>query len=375
MSRPDEFALIRLLTDRNRTLGRRGWGNAKDGQPPKSGVVVGIGDDAAVADISPGCQLVLSCDTMVETVHFNRCTMRDSDIGFKAMASNISDMAAMGAVPRFALVSISIPQGWSTERLSEVYDGLYECADMFDVEIVGGDTTSAPQLLTVTVTIVGEVEAGKALLRSTAREGDAVFVTGELGLSAAGLHYLLGRAETLGSGEEPSQEPGRRDDGPAPVGEAGDRAPQGAARLVEAHRRPIPALRASAIIQQQGHGRALNDISDGLASEAWEIAEASGCGLVLEEAGIPVAAELLEYAEWSGGASMDWILYGGEDYQLIGTVTAEQAADMKLRFERAGLPFYCIGEVRSDFVGVKLRSLTGAVTDVEKRGYNHFPAE
>ena len=148
-----------------------------------TGVEVGIGDDAAVLAIGAGKRLVATCDAMVEGVHFNRRTLGDEDIGYKAMAVNVSDVVAMGGTPKYALVSISIPRRWHHRRLERLYDGLYACADRHGVRIVGGDTTSSPRHLTVSVTVFGEVAANSALKRSSARPGDAVFVTGYPGCS------------------------------------------------------------------------------------------------------------------------------------------------------------------------------------------------
>ena len=200
----DEFALIRRLTG-----GRTGREGASG-----RGVVVGIGDDAAVIAPTPGKQMVLTCDTMVEIVDFLPWTMDDESIGWKAMAQNVSDLAAMGAEPRFALCALVAPKAFPAERLERLYAGLYACADAYGVAIVGGDMSTSPERVSVTVTAIGEVEAGRALLRSGARAGDVVFVTGPLGLSAAGLDWLL-----------------RREEGGVP---------EAWAPLVAAHRRPRP---------------------------------------------------------------------------------------------------------------------------------------
>jgi len=342
MAKLDEFALIRHLTD----------GRQSPERQREQGVVVGIGDDAAVVDgFGSGQQIVVSSDTMVEEVHFNPYTMRDADVGYKALASNVSDMAAMGAVPRYALVSLSVPKAYSPERISRLYDGLYECAERYGVAIIGGDTTSAPQHLVVTVTIFGTVAAGQALLRSAARHGDAVFLTGDLGCSAAGLHYMLQHRLPA---EQVAAEAG------APIA------------LIEAHRRPQPSVAAGKLLAGGGFGHALNDVSDGLASEAWEIAEASGIGIVLDESLIPVRADLQAYAEAAGVDPLEWILYGGEDYQLIGTMAPEDVDRVQLAFREQGLAFTVVGRADDSFAGVKLRTVQGELKPIGKKGYNHF---
>ena len=155
----DEFALIRHLTHRGR------------GENPP-GVVVGIGDDAAVLRPWGGREVVACCDTMVEGVHFLRRTMRPYDVGWKLLTANLSDVAAMGGVPRFALISLGVSDEWSVEELKEVYQGIYDQAEEHQVAVVGGDTVRSPAGLFLTLTLLGEVEEGSALLRSGAAPGD-----------------------------------------------------------------------------------------------------------------------------------------------------------------------------------------------------------
>jgi thiamine-monophosphate kinase len=347
----DEFGLIRRLTaGRGNAAGGPTDGPEERGMP---GVAVGIGDDAAVLNGRPGFQWVVSCDTMVLDVHFKPETMTYRAIGHKAMASNISDMAAMGAIPRFALVALSVPAGVPVERLEELYDGLYGCGDRYGVAVVGGDTTSCPRDMTVTVTVIGEAETGKALLRSGARPGDAVFLTGPVGLSAAGLDLLLKRGGSAYdiSGLSPQE-----------------------LRLTEAHQFPEPRVKAGRLLLQSGYGTSLNDISDGLASEAWELAEASGCMIGLVEDQLPPDPTLLAYAEQSGLSPLDLMLYGGEDYQLVGTADPSGIDALAALFGREGLRFYVIGTVAasSGGPGVSLRRSDGSLVFVGKRGYNHF---
>lgn len=337
----DEFALIRALTD-----------NRQTGEFLHScGVVTGIGDDAAVVRLTEGRQLVVSCDAMVEDVHFKTVTMRDEDLGYKALAASVSDMAAMGAIPKFALVSLCIPAHVPQERVKAIYDGLYACADAYRVAVVGGDTTASRGGLTLSVTVAGEVEADRALLRSAARSGDTVFVTGYPGLSAAGLHYLLRQQQEAHDWEE---------------------APDIVQPLIRAHCRPVPQVRAGRLLLESGVCGALNDISDGLASELWEIAEASGKGITLFRDRIPVNENLQKYAAAVGADPWHWILYGGEDYQLVGTVRSGGAERVRRSLERAGIAFYPIGEVSERFHGVRMAAEDGSSAPLPKKGYNHF---
>jgi thiamine-monophosphate kinase len=330
----DEFALIRLLTSRKKIT---------DAVKPQDGVIVGIGDDAAVVEPSPGRQLVMTCDTMVETVHYLPWTMDDVSIGWKAMASNISDLAAMGAQPRWALIALSVPRDLAVERLQRIYEGLYACADAYGVTVIGGDTTSTPQHAVISVTAVGEVEPGHAIVRSGAKAGDVIFVTGPLGLSAAGLEWLMQQQQ-------------------------GAHHPE----LVRAHQRPQPQVAAGRALVASRLASALNDVSDGLASEAWEIAEASNVRMVIEEALIPIHESLRMFAVASGKSPLEYILYGGEDYQLVGTAPAHGSASLLRLLEAAGAAPTVIGTVREGDCGVELLHVDGTVEHIHKRGYNHF---
>jgi thiamine-monophosphate kinase len=332
----DEFALI------------RGW--TANRQPSdllsRTGVLAGIGDDAAVVASPAGRDLLLAMDTMVEEIHFLPETMGDADVGFKSLAANVSDIAAMGGEPLHALVSVSVPPSWGPKRMQRLYDGLYACAEIYGVAVVGGDTTSSKTHLVVTVALTGSSLSGKALKRSGAEPDQLVFVTGPTGLSAGGLYGLLPRA------------------GLSPV-------PAPPERLVRAHRRPSPSVKAGRLLADNSWGTSLNDVSDGLASEAWEIAEASGLRLVLQETALPLSGELAAYAAVCGKNPLDWVLYGGEDYVLLGTASRFDESAMKGAFREEGIPFFVIGETEAGEAGVWLET-AGKRKPLVKGGYNHF---
>ncbi|RAP73880.1 thiamine-phosphate kinase [Paenibacillus montanisoli] len=373
----DEFARIRY------------WNEGRQSQLllERQGVVLGIGDDAAVVGMPPDkdagrLEWLLAVDTMVETVHFNDATMEPEDIGWKALAANISDIAAMGGVPRHALVSVSVPKAWEPARVRRLYDGLYACAERYGVAVIGGDTTSSPLHLVLAVTVTGTVEAGKAVRRAGAVPGDAVFATGAAGMAAAGLHALLAAAAG-GSGGLAALGGGT---GATPPLWPPPAAKGGMAALVQAHRRPAPSVRAARMLAARGTVTSLNDVSDGLASEAWEIAEASGVTIALRESDLPRSGSMTAYAHDCGVDPLEWILYGGEDYVLLGTMAAADAQAAKAELAEAGLPMYIIGEVEAVGPGVDLiRDLDHVQAGgrrgagyspvrekVAKRGYNHF---
>ncbi|BCU80505.1 thiamine-monophosphate kinase [Polycladomyces abyssicola] len=325
----DEFALIHLLTQYRPS-------------PPPS-VEVDVGDDAAV--VHPlNRSLVITSDTMIETVHFLPETMNPADIGWKLAAANISDIAAMGGLPRYGVVSLSVPRHWEMNALVDLYRGMYDLADRFGLVIVGGDTVKAPHDLTVTLTVIGEVEGGQALKRSAAREGDVVFLTGTVGDSSAGLHVLL-------NGNDGTKK--RFSD------------------LIRAHRRPIPQVAAGRLLLSLNAGAAANDISDGLAQECWEIAEASGVRIVLEKDRIPLSDALVDYASQTGYDPYEWALYGGEDFQLVGCVPEAEFARLEQTAHNEGVTLYRIGWTEQGKPAVEWVTDQGR-TLLERRGYNHF---
>lgn len=333
----DEFSLIRQWTSRS------------DGQE-KDGLTVGLGDDAAVFSPAPEMEVVACCDAMVETVHFLKETMSPSDIGYKAVTSNVSDVAAMGGYARYALVSIAVAPHWTPEECQSIYDGIYAACEAYNVRVIGGDTVSAPDALHLSVTVLGEVEKGRAIRRSQARPGQVVFVTGHVGSSAAGLHLLLrdGKATVESSGRW--------------------------AKLIEAHQRPRAQVEAGRLLLESGACGALNDVSDGLASELWEIAEASAVSMCVDADKIPVREDVRAYALLSGQDPLKWAFYGGEDYQLVGTLEKSQVEAVRARFAAAGILLTVIGEVEEGKPAQPKLSLRSgdSRTDLPKAGYNHF---
>ncbi|MBJ6360224.1 thiamine-phosphate kinase [Paenibacillus sp. MAHUQ-46] len=361
--RLDEFAGIRSWTEDRQ---KHSWQEER-------GVVRGIGDDAAVVQAVPEAQgagaseawhSLITVDTMVEMIHFNDLTMLDEDVGYKALAANISDIAAMGGIPRHAVVTVSVPPSYSMERVKRIYDGLYACASQYNVAIVGGDTTSSPSHLVLSVTLTGIIEAGRSLYRSGAQPGDAVFITGLIGMSAAGLDYLTKLPERA-RGTQSHRELA------AAAQKLADT--DGAGALVRQHRRPQPSVTAGRLLASLGYCHALNDVSDGLASEAWELAEASQVSLVLNEYSLPRSTSLQQYAKQAGRNPVDWMLYGGEDYILIGTIAESNFEQAKEELNRQGIPLYQIGRVEAGAPGVWMYRREGSDrTAIPKRGYNHF---
>ena len=327
----DEFALIRSWLSRRPS--------------PDRHIEVDIGDDAAVVQPLSGNSTVLTCDTMVETIHFRRDTLSLQEIGRKLLAANASDINAMGGVSVYALVSVSMPDRWQEAELLSIYEGLYEYAEEIKVTLIGGDTTYTTGPLTLTLTLMGEVEKGRAIRRSVAKPGDVLFVTGTLGDSAAGLDLLL-KKSPVSDGEK---------------------------HLIAAHKRPNPPLPIGPWLSDSPFYNqvSLNDISDGLAQEAWEIAEASGVRIVIEEEKIPLSSVLLSYARKSGQNPYDWVWSGGEDFQLLGTIPPHHWEAFEWEAKRRNWKITAIGQVESGEPCVE-KIVNKRRLKVEKAGYNHF---
>lgn len=313
----------------------------------RSDVRVGIGDDAAVLEQVNGEDLLMTTDTMVAGVHFREDTMSYADVGFKAVAASISDIAAMGGDAKHAVVAIAVPKDIPLEALDQLYAGIGEVCQKYGCSVVGGDVVATDGPMVVTTTILGGVPKGQALLRSGARPGDVVFVTGELGSSAVGLATIESTRQMLVQFELDV--------------------------LRNAHRRPTPQVVAGEIFRICQIS-SCNDVSDGLASELNEIATASAVRLRIDATRVPIAVAVRNYARNQGKDPLEYALYGGEDYQLVGTASQFSFARALAMCEVSGVHLTQIGRVESG-EGVVLTDAAGQYTILEARGYNHFSEE
>ena len=302
---------------------------------------LGIGDDAAAWEATPGKLVVATTDMLVQDVHFRLDWTSARDLGWKALAVNLSDLAAMGAEPGRALVSVAL-LAEQAGLVQEMYEGLAELARSSGTSVVGGDTVRTSGPLVVNVAIVGEVEPGRLLRRDAAVPGDLVLVTGCVGASAAGLELLLdGDAERLSTPE--------------------------AGQLLVAHHRPQPRLTAGRAIARLGLRCAI-DISDGVASEAWHLARASGVEIRLEPGLLPLhhaAVSMLGEARARGLA-----LSGGEDYQLLFTAPEDRLREIVEAMAPEG-PVTVVGRVTGRYEGGRVE-LIGDAVDAHRTGYVAF---
>ncbi|MGZ4135019.1 MAG: thiamine-phosphate kinase, partial [Tumebacillaceae bacterium] len=236
-------------------------------------VVVGIGDDAAVLQYAQNTQVVTTTDMLVEGVHFRSDTIDDRSLGYKAIAVSISDIAAMGGKPRHVVISLAVPVQHDVERIEALYEGVHDVCSQYGAHVVGGEVVKTDGPFVISVTVLGEVEQGRALLRSGARPGDVVFVTGTVGGSAAGLDFVQDAGQVC---KKVSQE------------EAND--------LLRFHQLPSPQVDAGRLLLASGACTSANDVSDGLSSECNEIAKMSRVQLVIEAERIPIHASVAKYA-------------------------------------------------------------------------------
>lgn len=291
--------------------------------------VVGIGDDAAVIAPTPGMEMAVSTDMLVAGTHFLP-DANPEDLGWKTLAVNVSDMAAMGVRPRWALLAAALPEA-DEAWVAAFAKGFFACADAFGVDVIGGDTTRGPR--TFCVTVFGEAPAGEALLRSGAKPGDEIWVSGRPGLAALGLAHLQGR-HVLG---EPAL-----------------------SECLAALNRPQP--RVALGLALRNIATACIDVSDGVLADLGHILVASGVGAELHIAGLPAL-----------GMERDCWLAGGDDYELVFTVVPDRHPGIEALAESLGVPLTCIGTVTGESAGtLSLFDAQGQPVDIVRRGYDHF---
>lgn len=321
-----EFSLIARYFDRVRTS--------------RMDVETGIGDDCALLNVPEKQTLAISTDTLVSGIHFLP-DISPADLAYKALAVNLSDLAAMGAEPAWLTLALTLP-GVDEAWLSAFSDSLFEQLNYYDMQLIGGDTTRGP--LSMTLGIHGYVPLGRALKRDGAKPGDWIYVTGTPGDSAVGLAILQDRLT---------------------VTQADDKA-----YLLERHLRPTPRVL---------HGQALRhlassaiDLSDGLISDLGHILKASGCGanIVLDD--LPFSDAVLRQVD--PDQALRWTLSGGEDYELCFTVPELNRGALDVAVGHFGVPVTCIGQITGDAEGMHFMRDGQRVT-LDMKGYDHFDVD
>jgi thiamine-monophosphate kinase len=303
---------------------------------PTRHTALGVGDDAALLAVSPGCELVASTDMLVEGVHF----FADADpesVGHKALAVNLSDIAAMGARPKWAMLSLALPvadEAW----LAAFARGFFALAEHHEVDLIGGDTTRGPRNLCVQ--IMGEIAAGRALRRDGARPGDEVWVSGHLGDAAAAVAHRKGDLLLRGVG---------------------------LAHCLARLDRPMPRVELGRALV--GLASAAIDISDGLVADLGHLCARSGVGAEIEFDRVPCSAEFMPLR---GHALVAWaILAGGDDYELCFTAPSPRAGEIEALSGRLGIALTRVGRIAAG-AAVRVRDGKGGFMDMQGGGFDHF---
>jgi thiamine-monophosphate kinase len=320
-------------------------------------IVVGIGDDVAVLnDGSPQGYLLATVDSMVEDVHFLRYLTTPEQLGRRALAINLSDIAAVGGQAQFALVALVLPDGTNVPWIEGMYRGMQEEAARAGVAVVGGNITSSPSTLSIHITVLGRVQAEHMLLRSGARPGDRILVTGSLGSANAGLR--LARATRERQGWDAHLPPAERQ------------------ALLDHYLTPTPRLREAAAIAATGGATAMIDISDGLSSDLGHICEQSQVGAHIAAVHLPISDAAQQVATALALPPEPLALTGGDDYELCFTAAPERVADIRAAVQQAtGTPVTDIGEIVPAERGRILTLPDGRDVPLEAGGWQHFRSE
>lgn len=303
---------------------------------PAANAVLGVGDDCALVDVSNGMDLAVSTDTMVSGTHFFP-DVDPENLGHKALAVNLSDMAAMGALPYWATLALTLPNV-NHDWLAAFAKGFFDLAEEYNVSLIGGDTTRGP--LTLTVTILGEVPAGAALRRSGAKPGNDVWVSGNVGDAALAVAHRHGRIVLSESDYR-----------------------EAVMRLYE----PTPRVALGQALR--GLATATIDVSDGLLADLEHICRLSGVGATVELANVPVSTIGAKHIGTDGGRTA--IVAGGDDYELCFTAHPNSRDSIEDLTEVLGIPLTRIGQIRRG-KGVSLLGTDGKPVKVDGRGYDHF---
>jgi thiamine-monophosphate kinase len=285
---------------------------------------------------------------MVEGVHFRLDWTTPRMLGRKALAVNLSDIAAMGGVPKFAMISVALPGHCSAEFVDELFEGVAELADEHGVSIIGGDTSSSRDSLFIDVSVIGECETGKAITRRGAKTGDKIYVSGSLGASALGLSLLKEgcRLEDLKDRSDAKQQ------------------------AIFKQLAPEPQLKLGRALGKAGLATSMIDISDGLSTDLWHILDESHAGALIHAEAVPIAGCVASLSRGTQGIDpLRLALDGGEDYELLFTVRPESEKQLMALAEPLGTRITAIGEIVDDTHLSIERS--GAIESVERSGYEH----
>ncbi|MBI2502778.1 MAG: thiamine-phosphate kinase [Candidatus Latescibacteria bacterium] len=330
-----EFPLIDRL---GQVLGR-------EGRHP-AGLDLGMGDDAALLQSRAGCQWAVTCDTLVEGRHYLPSYLTAFQLGRRAMAVNLSDIAAMGGQPRYALVALGLRGDTLVAEVEDWYRGFAAALNPWDAAIVGGNLTRVKGGQFISITLMGEVAVGRALRRSGASPGEVILVTGYPGQAAAGLRLLRQQGDRAGLEYHP---------------------------LVQAYTSPVPRVAEGRVLAGSGLVSAAIDLSDGFLGDLGHLCAASGVGARLWAKQLPLSPALgAATVEW-GDDPVQWFLGPSDDYELIATCAAEQAETVKAQLSAVSqVPVHQVGVLTDQPGCLELQDAGGSLSQLGIRGWDHF---
>src|SRR5689334_6477025 len=314
-------------------------------------LVTGIGDDAAVFRNSSGKETIVSVDLLIEDIDFRRTTTPPYLLGHKALAVSLSDLAAMGSRPLWAMISIGVPEDvWQTDFVDRLYDGWLDLANHYGVQLIGGDTSRAHEHIVIDSIAIGECSAGLAVKRAGASPGDHIFVTGSLGAAAAGLR-LIERGAHLAEQN------------------LGDEDSQKLDHVLLRQLRPEPRVGWGIVLGEERLATSMIDLSDGLSSDLNRLCTASNVGALIDSGLLPVDDRVTERCGRRALDPLQLALHGGEDFELLFTVKPEDVARLPKRVD--GVEIKRIGEVMDVSHGVKV-SEGSRIWELKPGGWVHF---
>ncbi len=309
-------------------------------------LVQGIGDDAAVIKIDKHRVLLATCDIHVEGVHFDLRYITPYQLGKRVMAVNLSDIASMGGVPKYALVSLALPNSLTVGFFDDLQRGFIDQLSRYQAVIIGGNMSVSPDKIVIDVTVLGEALLKNVLERSGAKVGDRVFVTGQLGASAAGRHLLTCGKERVMEHYE---------------------------SLLSAFLQPVPRIETGRLLAKNHLATAMIDVSDGLAADLNHVCLSSGVGAEIFAVNLPFSPELEVIAREIGADMRDMVLYGGEDYELL--FTSDKNIDNSLIQQvanQSGVQITEIGRIVQESKGIVLVDQSGKYLPLKAEGWDHF---
>jgi thiamine-monophosphate kinase len=328
-----------------KSIGEFGFINQIATHPTPNRILCGIGDDCAVIEQPNNQVRLVTTDMMVEAVHFFTDTPPEG-LGHKLLAVNISDIAAMGGTPTDAVISLAVPPHHDAGYLERLYNGLYACADRFDIALVGGDTTRSNNQLVLNISLTGHMNRDHVCYRSGAQTGDLIYVSGTLGDAAGGLALIRDHIKM------------NRED---------------RTHLLRKFNRPEPQLTLGQTLAQTGVVTAMMDVSDGVASDLRHICKRSQVSAVIHTSDIPLSESFVRFCEKTQQDATQLALSGGEDYELLFTIHPDHAKEIEHLVQKSDFPqMTCLGYITDQGNNILLTHKDGSKTPLTATGYDHF---